>query len=41
MIIFKKHIVAVMKGEDGAVIQTVSARYFADESYADVVKQAL
>jgi len=41
MIIFKKHICAIIKGEDGAVIQCECGKFFADESYADVVKQAL
>lgn len=41
MIIFKKQIVSVAKDEGRAYIQCTTCGYLSDESYADVVKQAL
>ena len=41
MIIFKKQIVSIAKDEDRAYIQCTTCGYLSDESYADVVKQAL
>lgn len=41
MIIFKKQIVSVAKDEGRAYIQCTTCGYLSDESYSDVVKQAL
>lgn len=41
MIIFKKQIVSIAKDEGRAYIQCTLAGYLSDESYADIVKQAL
>ena len=41
MIIFKKQIVSIAKDEGRAYIQCTTCGYLSDESYADVVKQAL
>lgn len=41
LIIFKKHIVSIGKDEDRARILCERGAYDSDESYADIVKQAL
>lgn len=41
MIIFKKQIVSIAKDEGRAYIQCTTCGYLSDESYADVVRQAL
>lgn len=41
LIIFKKQIVSIAKDEGRAYIQCTTCGYLSDESYADVVKQAL
>lgn len=40
-IIFKKQIVSISRAEDRAYIQCTTWGYLSDESYADIVKQAL
>lgn len=41
VLIFRKHIVSIAKDEDRAYIRSTSGGYLSDDSYADVVKQAL
>lgn len=41
LIIFKKQIVSIAKDEGRAYIQCTACGYLSDESYADIVKQAL
>lgn len=41
LIIFKKQIVSIAKDEGRAYIQCTNVGYLSDESYADIVKQAL
>ena len=41
VIIFKKQIVSISKDEDRAYILCTRGDYYSDESYADIVKQAL
>lgn len=41
LIIFKKQIVSIAKDEGRAYIQCTNCGYLSDESYADIVKQAL
>ena len=41
LIIFKKQIVSISKDMGRAYIQCTQCGYLSDESYADVVKQAL
>lgn len=41
LIIFKKQIVSITKDEGRAYIQCINSGYLSDESYADIVKQAL
>lgn len=41
MIIFKGQIICISKNDGGACIHCTNGSYYVDESYADVVKQAL
>ena len=41
IIIFKKQIVSIAMDEGRAYIQCTTCGYLSDESYADIVKQAL